>query len=251
MFRNYFILNIILIVIVSFLGVKFYKTVISKKERPAIVAVKKAETEEDKAVLQEKPVDTESFGVIAEKDIFRPSRTAPLEGADAAAEMPPKNPPTLFGTLIVGSEKTALLKEDAGKTARMYRVNESISGYLIVDIQDDKVLLQAGGQMIEVKLRGKKGAGASQPAVQSPAVQRPQEGAARRRVRPAVQRPARSDTAAKTPSPVPPPAPAPAPAAAPSAVTPVPPPTTAPEPVPTPVPEPMENVEELSEGAQQ
>ncbi|MEW6714677.1 MAG: hypothetical protein AB1306_06260 [Nitrospirota bacterium] len=240
MLRNYFFVNIILMVIVSLLGVKLYKAVIYKKESPINIAVKKAEPEKAKTAVQEKVINKESFSVIAEKDIFRPSRTAPLQGANGNAVMPPKNPPTLFGTIIVGAEKTALLKEEAGKTAKMYRLNESVSGYMIVDIQDDKVLLEAGGQTIEVKLRGKKGANTPQLTPGAPA-QRPQEGAIRRRVRPATQRPARSETNVKTPAPSPTPAPVP----------PAPVPIPAPTPEPFPMPEPLEGVEEFPEGIQQ
>ncbi|MBI5676417.1 MAG: hypothetical protein HZC48_11430 [Nitrospirae bacterium] len=239
MFRNYFFINIILILIVSFLGLRFYKAIIYKKDNPLNITVKKAEPDKIKAAGEDKGIDKESLKVITEKDIFRSSRTASSSDANST-EMPPKNPPTLFGTVIVGAEKTALLKEEAGKAAKMYRVNESISGYLIVDIQDDKVLLEAGGQTIEVKLRGKRGANMSQPTPGAP-VQKMQEGAgvARRRVRPNPQRPARNETNIKAPAPTPVPAP----------VSPAPVPVPAPEPVPN--PEPPEGVPELPEEIQQ
>ncbi len=240
MFRNYFFINIILILIVSFLGLRFYKAIIYKKDNPVNITVKKAEPEKIKAAGEDKGIDKESLKVITEKDIFRSSRTSSLLGANGNPEIPPANPPTLFGTIIVGAEKTALLKEEAGKAAKMYRLNESVSGYMIVDIQDDKVLLEAGGQTIEVKLRGKKGANTPQLTPGVPA-QRPQEGAIRRRVRQATQRPARSETNVKTPAPSPTPAPVP----------PAPVPVPAPTPEPFPMPEPLEGVEEFPEGIQQ
>lgn len=233
MFRNYFLINIILILIVSFLGFRFYKAIIYKKDNPVNVTVKKAELKNIKAAGEDKVIDKESLKVVTEKDIFRSSRTAPSLVANGA-EMPLKNPPTLFGTIIVGAEKTALLKEDAGKAAKMYRVNESVSGYLIVDIQDDKVLLSAGGQTIEVKLRGKKGSNTPQ-LTPGPPVQSPQGAATRRRVRPSPQRPARNETNVRTPAPAPmPPAQVPAPS---------------PELFPN--PEPLEGVIESPDGMQQ
>lgn len=203
MFRNYFFINIILILIVSFLGLRFYKALIYKKDNPVNITVTKAGPENIKAVSEDKGIDKESLKVITEKDIFRSSRTSSLAVTNV---MPPQNPPTLFGTIIVGVEKTALLKEDAGNTARMYRLNESVSGYLIVDIQDDKVLLSAGGQTIVVKLRGKKGANMPQfnPGM-------PVQGATGRRVRPNPQRPSRNSTNIITPAPAPVPEPFPIP----------------------------------------
>jgi len=235
MFRNYFFINIILILIVSFLGLRFYKAIIYKKDNPINITVKKAEPEKIKAAGEDKGIDKESLKVITEKDIFRSSRTSSLLGANSG---PPKNPPTLFGTIIVGAEKTALLKEDAGKAAKMYRLNESVSGYLIVDIQDDKVLLSAGGQTIEVKLRGKKGVNTPQLTPGTP-VQKPQEGATRRRVRPNPQRPSRNETNVRTPAP------------SPSLVRPAPVPAPAPAPEPIPNPEPLEGSEESPDGIQQ
>ena len=240
MFRNYFLINIILILIVSLLGVKLYKAAIYKKDNPVNITVKKTEPVKMNAAGEDKGIEKESLQVITEKDIFRPSRTSSLLGADGNPEMPPANPPTLFGTIIVGAERTALLKEDAGKVAKMYRLNESVSGYKIVDIQDDKVLLEAGGQKIEVKLRGKRGVNTPQVTPGAP-VQRPQEGTVRRRVRPNPQRPSRNETNVRTPAPSPVPAPVP----------PVPVPVPAPTPEPSPMPEPQEGVEESPDGIQQ
>ena len=217
MFRNYFFINIILILIVSFLGFRFYKAVMYKKDDPVNITVKKAEPGKIPAAGEEQGINKESLKVITDKDIFRPSRTSSLLAVNSR---PLKNPPTLFGTIISGAEKKALLKEDAGKTAKMYRIKESVSGYLITDIQDDKVLLEAGGQTIEVKLRGKKASnapqitpGASRPASGSP-VQNPAHGVTRRRIRPNPQRPVQPETNVKTPAPqgqVPAPAPEPVP----------------------------------------
>lgn len=244
MFRNYFFINIILILIVSFLGLRFYKAIIYKKDNPVNITVKKAEPENIMAVVEDSGIDKGSLKVITEKDIFLPSRTSSLVGANS--NMPPKNPPILFGTIIVGVEKTALLKEDAGKAAKIYRIKDSISGYLIVDIQNDKVMLEAGGQTIEVKLRSKKSANsqltspAQRPQAGTP-VLRPQEAGPRRRVRPSPQRPSRTETNIQAPAPS-------------TAPAPVPPPVTQPVPVPAPpepVPEPPDSIEESPDGIQQ
>lgn len=237
MFRNYFFINIILILIVSFLGLRFYKAIIYKKDSSVNITVKKAEPQKIMAAGEENVINKESFSVITEKDIFRPSRRSSLLGANSG--MPLKNPPTLFGTIIAGAEKTALLKEDAGKTAKMYRVKESVSGYIIVDIQNDKVLLEAGGQTIEVKLR--TGKGAHTPKLTTGvANQVPQPGEIRRRVRPPVQRPARNRTNVETPvsTPVPPPPSVPSPA-------------PVPDYEPVPAPEPLEGMEESPDAMQQ
>lgn len=236
MFRNYFFLNIILILVVSFLGVRFYKAILYKKESPLNITIEKNEAGKNMAdgVVEDQGFDRASLKIITDKDIFRSSRTS----ANDNSQMPLRNPPTLFGTVIAGSEKKALLKEDGGKSARMYRLRESVSGYLIVDILDDKVLLEAGGRTIEVKLRGKKSVN-PQLTSGTPA-QRPQEAGPRRRVRPSPQRPSRNGSNIQAPvpsAPVTQPVPAPAP------------PEPSPEPVPS--PEPPDSMEEAPNDIQQ
>jgi len=206
MLRNYFFINIVLILIIAFLGLRLYKAITYEKDDPLHITVEKTSPPKTMIAEEVKVIDKESIKVIAEKDIFRSSRTSSLSDAKTNVEMPPANPPKLFGTIMVGTEKTALLKENSGREAKIYRINESISGYRIIDIKADKVLLEAGGRTIEVKLRSNKGGSVPQltPGITE---QRPQAGTARRRVRPSPQRPVRNDTNIQTPASAPIPAP--------------------------------------------
>ena len=94
----------------------------------------------------------EVFQAIVLKDIFRPSRTEPKpeEIVKPGITLPP---PKLFGTIIMGDEKTAILEDPATKISKIYRINESVGGFVITNIQKDKVILTRDNEITEVYLR--------------------------------------------------------------------------------------------------
>jgi type II secretory pathway component PulC len=153
MLRNYFLLNIILLVIIGFLGVKFYKVY---KYTPGIPepAVKQVQKEIEPAKTEDIPVDPAFFQIIANMDIFRPSRS--LFKEESGQQAIAKNPPRLFGTIILGNEKTAILEDPNTKSTRTYRVNEPIAGYVVSEILEDRVVLSWNGEKSEVRLREEK-----------------------------------------------------------------------------------------------
>lgn len=157
MLRNYFLINILLLLIVCLLGLKFYRVFLYEKEIPSGASVEKPVHNRYSAFRKSRIPGKVYFNLITEKNIFRSSRSSSLLGVTSRERSTPKDLPLLFGIIIVAGEKRALLKDAPGQTAKMYQVNDNVSGYLVVDIRDDRVLLEGGGQTVEVKLRGKKG----------------------------------------------------------------------------------------------
>src|SRR4030067_13587 len=101
MIRNYFLLNLLLIVIIGVLGSKLYHVVKYK-----------------------------------------------------AAEKPPlPSPPKLYGTVILNNNKTAILEQSDTRTTKVYRINDTISGYTVLEIHEDKVVLSGNDEKVEVRLR--------------------------------------------------------------------------------------------------
>ena len=157
MLRNYFLINLILLIIVGMLGLRFYKTWV----KPLDIAAQKTpqQTQKDKKISEDKKTEEKKelsfnetvYNVIVQKDLFRPLRSAPQ-----VEEIPLQffaNPPKLYGTIIMGNDKSAILEDQNTKTTRLYRLNDLFGGFTISDIQDNKVVLSRGDKSIEVKLR--------------------------------------------------------------------------------------------------
>ncbi len=159
MLRNYFFINLILLIVVVTLGFRFYKTWAKPIDIPthegAQPAQKGKKGAEGKAVEEKKEtglsLNEALYNVIVQKDLFRSSRSAPQ-----VEDIPPQfftNPPKLFGTIIMGNEKSALLEDPNTRTTRLYRLNDSFAGFIVSDIQENKVVITKGDKSLEVKLR--------------------------------------------------------------------------------------------------
>jgi hypothetical protein len=189
MLRNFFLINLILFIIMGFLGFKLYEALIYRAGMPTSSKVEKVK--EKNISRRIRPVINEaSYSVISQKDLFRPSRSASdieVETKEEAA--PPKNPPKLFGTIILDNEKTAILQDSESKTTKTYKLNDQIAGYTITAIQEDKVELLRGEERFEVKLREDKGITPTRPAAVQPkrSVKERQE----RQIQPRQRRPRR------------------------------------------------------------
>ena len=97
MLRNYFLINIVLISAVGFLGYEVYEFQSKPMNIPAKIAKKQnaAETKEKTETNPvEKKTDSSSFHIIVQKDLFRPGRTEPKmeeltkQGVPAAPSAP-------------------------------------------------------------------------------------------------------------------------------------------------------------------
>jgi len=157
MLRNYFLINLVLILILSFLGFKLYQTYRATEGIPLSSEIRQKK-EKDVTNRRAPVINEDAYNVITQKDLFRPSRSAPDQKAEQTTEnTDPKNPPKLFGTIILANEKTAILQDSESKTTKTYKLNELISGYTITEILEDKVVLVKNGENFEVKLRADKG----------------------------------------------------------------------------------------------
>lgn len=159
MLRNYFLINLVLVVIILLLGYGLYSAITHPLEMPsAPVAEEEAGKKAGTGRAVEKPPDENSFRIISEMDIFRPSRSAPASGPENTPVISvPGSTPRLFGTVILDDDKTAILEDPDTKKTKAYRINESIAGFVIADILKNRVVLLRNGEKVEVKLREDKG----------------------------------------------------------------------------------------------
>ncbi|MEW6602595.1 MAG: type II secretion system protein N [Nitrospirota bacterium] len=185
MIRNYFLLNLLLIVVIAVLGNKLSHVVKHRMDIPAETGNAEVKKEESAAGHAEKILDENAVEVISSLDLFRPSRSAPSVENKAAEKPPLPNPPKLFGTVILNDNKTAILEQSDTKTTKVYRVNDTVSGYTVIDILEDKVVLMGNDEKVEVRLRDDKG-------VQQPArtIVRPSAAPAPQTIQQQTQRPA-------------------------------------------------------------
>jgi type II secretory pathway component PulC len=120
---------------------------------PRAPSAQRAEAVEPAAAPAQVP-PLSDFAAIAEKDLFRNPNPEPVPPTrpGVTAAPPPQTPlPALIGTLFVGEERKAILKE--GNRTESYSVGQSVGGGKLVRIESDRVLIERGGTEAEVLLR--------------------------------------------------------------------------------------------------
>ena len=153
MFRNYFLLNIVLVIILSLLGIRLYYILNTSLSIPVAPNPSIPRKIMKNAQGNKLHIDVKSYDVIVSKNLFHPSRSAQKETPTTIANPVSDNEvPQLFGTVITNEKKLALLEDRSTKKARLYKVNDSISGFTVSQILENKVKLQKGGETIGVGL---------------------------------------------------------------------------------------------------
>jgi type II secretory pathway component PulC len=157
MLRNYFLLNLLLILIIGALSFNLYNVISYTEAVPSESSVKYAPKAHSAVQRRDNAISEGAFDAISRMDLFNPSRSASLLKDKKVEKEPLKNPPKLFGTIILRENKTAILEDPETKTTKVYRINDSVAGYTVSDILEDKVILTGNGDKFEVKLRDEKG----------------------------------------------------------------------------------------------
>ena len=109
-----------------------------------------------------RPAARVSYGVIAQRDVFSPTRGSAPGGAQgrAPARTALRTPKlTLLGTVILDSGRAAILAPQGREAeARFYTRGEVVEGYTVTAIGRDSVVLKRGGAVLKVPLtRTEKG----------------------------------------------------------------------------------------------
>lgn len=195
--RNFFIVNIVLFIVAGFLVLKLTNVLTSPLEILTESSVKSEN--EDKKDVKKKVQRSKHvyYEIITSGNLFNPTRSAPDEGSQDTKSVtpPPKNQPKLFGTIIFGDKKTAILEDPETKTTKTYGLNDLVGGYTVSDIQEDKVILLWGGDQTIVRLREDKG-------VKSSVKKRsPVAAKTKQRTRPQRRRPRRTRSNVSPPTP--------------------------------------------------
>jgi len=137
-------------------------------------------------VPEEQPSAAADYIVISDRNLFHPERIIPVEKKE---EKPlPKPDFVLYGTLIDGETKLAFMDDlkapyttpGRGKRQRMIAKGGNLSGYVLSEVHEDKVVMVRGEEKIAVilddKLHKRKGP-AETTTAQSPAAAEKQQAA--------------------------------------------------------------------------
>ncbi|MEF9427375.1 MAG: hypothetical protein L0956_09490 [Candidatus Mariimomonas ferrooxydans] len=154
--RSYFFINLFLLIIIALLGYSFLKVLANPLNIPFEAAQQIQADKKDTMAGRQVNLNEAAYLTIVEKDLFRPSRTDPK--TDNGIQISnPSELIKLFGTIIMNNEKIAILEDPSTKKTKPYHINDSLSGFVITDIQKDKIIVLRGDEKIEVKLRNMKG----------------------------------------------------------------------------------------------
>ncbi len=149
MLRNYFFINMFLVIVIGYLGFELYHVSVSTVEIPVMSEINDIKKDIIKTKDKQAAFNEASFQIISKMDLFRPSRKPPvLKVEKKVKEIEKKNIPKLFGTIIYGDIKSAILEDPESKTTKSYKLNESVSGFTLAEILEDKVVLLSGSEKL-------------------------------------------------------------------------------------------------------
>ncbi len=100
--------------------------------------------------------DASRFGVVVERSLFHPSRRGPA-GPAAAPHAPQRSAwddsLVLTGVLLMPKRKLALLQQPGSAQILPLQPGARVHGWLLVDVREDRVLLQRDGAVHELLLQ--------------------------------------------------------------------------------------------------
>ncbi|MEW6740398.1 MAG: hypothetical protein ACOYU2_03755 [Nitrospirota bacterium] len=150
--RSHFLLNVILIAIAGFLGFKLYNSLSRPPDIPFLAVQGQATSDEEEVQAKVRVDERSDFQTIVKRDIFRPDRKEPEDILRLSS--PSLFPlPRLVGIAIFGNESMAFFEDPITKAVKVCRIKDSIAGFTVHKIQQDRVVLLRGDERVEVKIR--------------------------------------------------------------------------------------------------
>jgi hypothetical protein len=184
MIRNYFLLNVLLFTVIILLGFKLYDAWTTTLDIPDIAGQQKVRVDKpERADVREDELSENAFDVITSKDPFSPLRSLSKKAPETARPVAPAEKPQLFGTMIMNNTEFAIFENPSTKKTNIYYLNDKIAGFVVSDIQEEKVVLLKDGESVEVRLRDDKKFKAPLPVRKLPSRVQSKPAARRRPVR--------------------------------------------------------------------
>jgi hypothetical protein len=106
----------------------------------------------DEKTSEEKSPSPSDYTVIAEQNLFHPERIIPVSKATAETSLP-KPEFVLYGTLVTDGLRIAYMEDkkakenkDTRKKQTALRIGDRLSGFLLVEVDNDKVVMKRAGE---------------------------------------------------------------------------------------------------------
>jgi hypothetical protein len=160
---NLSVVNIVLAAVLIVFANNMFLPLFGKSAKLTLPSLKKqaavpAKTTE-KAVESKSPSPSDYF-LIAEQNIFHPERKIPVEKKDGAAPPLPMPDFVLYGTLTLNDLRIAYMEDrkapqnapSRGKKQMPLRLGEALSGFILKEIDADKVVMVRGDEKLSVYL---------------------------------------------------------------------------------------------------
>ena len=158
MFKKITLINILLLLLVIFLGTKIFHIWFSPKDQTDEISVKSTKKSFSRPGMKKKVVDKSAYRVITEKSLFSPTRKgeeAETEDNQVISPTATKNF-TLYGISIIGDQKNALISSLPSPRKKtntvLVKEGEYLDQCLVVGIKEDRVIFRAGEDTFEVLL---------------------------------------------------------------------------------------------------
>lgn len=159
---NFSVINIALVVALIVFANNMILPLFGKSAKFALPSPKKQAVAP--AATTEKPAEIKSpspsdYFIIAEQNIFHPERKIPVEKKDVAAPLP-KPEFVLYGTLMLDDLRIAYMEDrkapqnspTRGKKQIPLKLGEALSGFILKEIDADKVVMVRGDERLDVHL---------------------------------------------------------------------------------------------------
>jgi hypothetical protein len=151
---------------------------------PALPRQKPAVKAEEQIPAPKEPADTAAdYVVIADRNPFHPERTIPVEKKTDEKPLP-KPDFVLYGTLIDGDSRVAFMDDlktpyttpGRGKRQHIVSQGSSLSGYVLSEVHEDRVVMGRGDDKITVRIDELQHKRTGSAEVTAPAVSAPAAG---------------------------------------------------------------------------
>lgn len=164
--RNVNVLNALLMAAIMLCALYILSPLLYPQAAFSLPSPKKTPESKEEKSAESPPGSPMEYIIIAEKNIFHQERKIPTDKPAGEAALP-KPEFVLYGTLVAGDISLAYLEDQKASTAaqgkgkrqRAIKKGETMSGFTLKEIEEDKVVMVRGEEKIEVRVfgRGKQG----------------------------------------------------------------------------------------------
>ena len=178
--RNINVINVLLAAAIITSADFYVMPVANKEAKFTVPPAKEAAPENPVKPMAEPAAPPIDYNLIAEQNLFNPERKIPVEKPQEKAL--PKPDLVLYGTLIadglsvayVDDKQAQISTPGRGKRLRVLRKGDSISGFVLRDIEPDKIVLVRGDETMTVNLSEPKPRSGEKPVTPGrPMLRRP------------------------------------------------------------------------------